>query len=109
MGSEPVSKSELDDARHAIVASFALSLEQPTRLLDDWLTVQYYGLPPDYWDQYADRIAQVDTVAVQAAARKFVDLAHMQWICVGDRRQIQETLAKYGPVTVVDTEGKPER
>jgi predicted Zn-dependent peptidase len=109
MGSEPVSKSELDDARHAIVASFALSLEQPTRLLDDWLTVQYYGLPPDYWDQYADRIAQVDAVAVQAAARKFVDLAHMQWICVGDRRQIQETLAKYGPVTVVDTEGKPER
>jgi zinc protease len=109
MGSEPVSKSELDDARHAIVASFALSLEQPTRLLDDWLTVQYYGLPSDYWDQYADRIAQVDAVAVQAAARKFVDLAHMQWICVGDRRQIQETLAKYGPVTVVDTEGKPER
>jgi predicted Zn-dependent peptidase len=73
------------------------------------MTVQYYGLPSDYWDQYADRITAVDAAAVQAAARKFVDLAHMQWICVGDRRQIQETLAKYGPVTVVDAEGKAEK
>lgn len=109
MSSEPVPQSELEDARHSIVASFALSLEQPARLLDNWMTVQYYGLPADYWDQYADRIAGVDAAAVRAAARKFVDLAHMQWICVGDRRQIQETLAKYGPVTVVDVEGKAEK
>jgi zinc protease len=109
MTSEPVPQSELDDARHAIAASFALSLEQPARLLDNWMTVQYYGLPSDYWDRYADRITAVDAAAVQTAARKFVDLAHMQWICVGDRRQIQETLAKYGPVTVVDAEGKAEK
>jgi zinc protease len=109
MSSEPVAPSELEDARHAIVASFALSLEQPARLLDYWMTVQYYGLPSDYWDQYADHITAVDAAAVQAAARKFVDLAHMQWICVGDRRLIQEALAKYGPVSVVDAEGNAEK
>jgi predicted Zn-dependent peptidase len=109
MSSEPVPQGELDDARHAIVASFALSLEQPTRLLDNWMTVQYYGLPDDYWDRYADHITAVDVSAVQAAARKFVDLTHMQWICVGDRSQIQEVLAKYGSLTVVDAEGKPEK
>jgi zinc protease len=108
MSSEPVSQSELDDARHAIVASFALSLEQPARLLDNWMTVQYYGLPTDYWDQYGDHIAGVDAAGVEAAARRFVDLTHMQWVCVGDRRQIQEVLAKYGPVTVVEAEGRPE-
>ena len=105
MSGDPVPQSELDDARHAIVAGFALALEQPARLLDNWMTVQYYGLPVDYWDHYPDRIAAVDAAAVQAAARQFVDLAHMQWITVGDRRQIQEALAKYGPVTVVDAEG----
>ena len=109
IGSETVAQSELDDARHAIVASFALSLEQPARVLDAWMTVQYYGLPDDYWDRYAERIAAVDAAAEQAAARKFVDLAHMQWICVGDRKQIEEALAKYGPVSVVDAEGKPEK
>jgi zinc protease len=109
MSSEPVPQSELEDARHAIVASFALSLEQPARLLDNWMTVQYYGLPSDYWDQYADHITAVDAAAVQAAARKFVDLTHMQWICVGDRQLIQEPLAKYGPVSVVAAEGRPEK
>ena len=105
MSSDPVPQSELDDARHAIVAGFALALEQPARLLDNWMTVQYYGLPADYWDHFPDRITAVDAAAVQAAARRFVDLAHMQWIAVGDRGQIQEALAKYGPVTVVDAEG----
>ena len=46
--------------------------------------------------------------AVQAAAKKYVDLDHMQWVAVGDRKQIQDVLKKYGPVTVVDAEGKPE-
>jgi predicted Zn-dependent peptidase len=46
-------------------------------------------LPTDYWDKYPDRIASVDAAAVQAAAKKFVDLEHMQWVCVGDRKQIQ--------------------
>jgi zinc protease len=109
ISSDPVPQSELDDARHAIVSSFALALEQPARLLDNWMTVQYYDLPADYWDHYADRIAAVAAAAVQTAARKFVDLAQMQWITVGDRRQIQEALAKYGPVTVVDAEGEPEK
>jgi len=109
MSSDPVPQSELDDARHAIVAGFALALEQPARLLDNWMTVQYYGLPADYWDHYPDRIAAVDAAAVQAAARRFVDLAHMQWIAVGDRGQIQEALAKYGPVTVVDAEGTTDK
>ena len=109
MNSDPVQQSELDDARHAIVASFALALEQPARLLDNWMTVQYYDLPADYWDHFSDRITAVDAAAVQAAARRFVDLAHMQWITVGDRGQIQEALAKYGPLTVVDAEGVPEK
>jgi zinc protease len=103
---EPVPQSELDDARHAIVAGFALSLESPARLLDDWMTAQYYGLPMDYWDTYAAHIAAIDAATVQATAKKFVDLTHMQWVCVGDGKQIQATLAKYGPVSVVDVEGK---
>jgi zinc protease len=106
---EPVPAGELDDARRAIVAGFALSLEQPAQLLGDWLTAQHFGLPADYWDKYPDRIAAVDAAAVQAAAKKFVDLKHMQWVAVGDRKQIQDALAKYGPVTVVDVAGQPEK
>jgi len=32
----------------------------------------------------------------------------VQWICVGDRKQIQDVLAKYGTVNVVDVSGQAE-
>ena len=105
---EPVPASELDEAHRAIVAGFALSLEQPSQIIGDWLTVQYYGLPADYWDKYPDQIFAVDAAKVQAAGKKYVDLDHLQWICVGDRKQIESVLKPYGTVTVVDVNGNPE-
>lgn len=108
LNSEPVPESELDEARHAIVAGFALSLEQPAQLLARYLSVEYYPLPKDYWDKYPDHISSIDAAAVQAAAKKFVDMDHLQWIAVGDRKKIQDALAKYGPVSVVDVSGKAE-
>jgi len=108
IGDAAVPESELDDARHAIIAGFALSLERPAELLNDLLQVQLLGLPADYWDKYPDHISAVSAAEVQAAAKKYVDLAHMQWVCVGDRKQIESVLAKYGTVTVIDAEGKAE-
>lgn len=105
---ESVPPGELDDARRAIVAGFALSLEQPAQLLANALMVQHYNLPLDYWDKYPDRIAAVDAAKVQAAAKKYVDLNHMQWVSVGDVKQIREALSKYGAVTVVDVAGKSQ-
>ncbi|MFZ3217477.1 MAG: pitrilysin family protein [Candidatus Acidiferrales bacterium] len=105
---EPAPQSEMDDAHRAIIASFALSLEEPSEILGDWLTVQYYGLPVDYWDKYPDHIGAIDAAGVQASAKKFVDLDHLQWVCVGDRKQIESVLKKYGLVSVVDVTGKAE-
>ncbi|MGC1201057.1 MAG: insulinase family protein, partial [Candidatus Acidiferrales bacterium] len=105
---ELVPQTELEEAERAIVARFALSLEQPNQILDSWLTVQHFGLPIDYWDKYPDHISAVGSPAVQSAAKRFVNLDHMQWICVGNRKQIQSVLEKYGPVSVVDADGKAE-
>src|SRR4029077_16681866 len=101
-----VPPNELDDARRAIVAGFALSLERPAELLNNVLQAQHFGLPDDYWDKYPDRISAVDAAQVQSAAKKYVDLSHMQWICVGDRKQVRDALAKYGSVTIVNAEGQ---
>ncbi|MGO8791570.1 MAG: M16 family metallopeptidase [Terriglobia bacterium] len=113
---EKVPESELNEARHSIVANFALSLEQPQVLLSRWILVQDYGLPKNYWDQYPVEVAHTTADAVQTAARKYVDLDHLQIVCVGDPKQpgneqkqtIRDVLAKYGTVEVYDTNGKKE-
>ncbi|MGA3323356.1 MAG: pitrilysin family protein [Terriglobia bacterium] len=113
---EKVPEAELNEARHSLIASFALSLEQPQELLSNWLTVQDEGLPMDYWDRLPTRIAQTTADAAQAAARKYIDLDHLQIICVADPKQpgndqkqaIRDVLKKYGTVEVYDTNGKKE-
>ena len=103
---EDVPEGELDEARRAIVASFALSLEQPATLLNAWLTVDYYKLPQDYWDQYPQKVAKVTPGVVRQTAKKYIDLDHLQVVCVGDGKQIKDALKKYGPLEVYDANGK---
>ena len=103
---EPVPASELDEARRSIVAGFALALEQPGRLLNFWMTASYFRMPRDYWDRYPEEVAKVSAEVVQQAAIKYVDLDHLQFVCVGDSAQIKDALKKYGPVEVYDTNGK---
>jgi len=106
---EPVAAAELDEAKRALVASFALSLEDQLQLLGDALEVHHFGLPADYWDKYPEHIAGIDAAAVLAAGKKYVDVDHMQIICVGDAKQIKDAVAKYGPVTDVAAPAAEER
>ena len=113
---QKVPDAELNEARHAIVASFALSLEQTQAVLLDWMIVQDERLPMDYWDRYPVEVAATTPEAVQTAAQKYVDLPHLQIVCVADPKQpgndekqtIRQVLEKYGSVEVYDTNGKRE-
>ncbi|MGD0221018.1 MAG: pitrilysin family protein [Terriglobia bacterium] len=113
---EKVPEPELNEARHSIVSSYALSLEQPQQLLSRWILVQDYGLSIDYWDRYPVEVAHTTADAIQAAARKYVDVDHLQIVCVGDPKQpgndqkqaIRDVLKKYGTVEIYDTNGKKE-
>jgi len=108
MRDEKVPEAELDDARRAVVAGFALSLEHPEELLNFAEEQNIYNLPADYWDKYPAQISAVSADDVQKVSRKYIDPANMQVIGVGDAQKIVPVLQKYGPVKVFDTQGKPE-
>jgi zinc protease len=105
---EKVPDTELDDARRAVVAGFALSLEHPDELLNFAEEQKIYNLPADYWEKYPAQISAVSANDVQTVSRKYVDPATMQIVGVGDAKKIAPILQKYGPVNVFDTMGKPE-
>jgi zinc protease len=105
---EKVADNELDDARHAVVASFALSLEDVNQLLNFAEEQKLYGLPADYWDKYPAQIAAITADDVQRVAKKYVDPDNMQIVAVGDAKAITPILEKYGTVHLFDAQGKPE-
>ncbi len=104
---EPVPAEELDNAKRAIIGSFALSLEQPTTLLQNIITQKLYDLPADYWDTYPQKVAAITAKDVQNVAQKYLDMEHLQVVAVGDAAKAREILAKYGKVQLYDAEGKP--
>jgi zinc protease len=104
---DKVPADELENAKRAIVGSFALSLEQPQSLLQNIITQKLYNLPADYWDTYPQKVAAITAEDVQRVAQKYIDLGHLQVVAVGDASKAREILAKYGKVEVFDADGKP--
>ena len=107
MRNELVPADELDNAKRAIIGSFALSLEQPSTLLQNIITQKLYNLPADYWDTYPQKVSAITAEDVQMAAKKYIDLGHLQVVAVGDAAKARDILAKYGKVELYDAEGKP--
>ena len=101
MQSAPVTPEELSAAKRAIVGGFALTLENPSTVLDRIIEVTDYGLPADYWDTYPQKIQAVTADDVLRVTKKYLGTGKIQLIAVGERATIEPGLSAYGPVTVV--------
>jgi zinc protease len=104
---EKTPDDEFDRAKRTIVGGFAMQLESPQSLLSNIITQKIYNLPADYWDTYPQKIAAVTADDVQRVARKYLDLAKLQIVAVGDAKQITDMMKQFGGVELYDTEGKP--
>ncbi len=104
---EKVSPKDLENAKRSLVGGFALSLEQPTALLQNLVVQKLYDMPADYWDTYPAKVMAITADDVQRVAQKYIDMGHLQIIAVGDANKTRSILAKYGTVQEYDADGKP--
>jgi predicted Zn-dependent peptidase len=104
---EKVPAAELEESKRSIIAGFALSLEQPARVLGFAMTRKLYQLPADYWDKYPAKLNAVSAEDVQRVARKYLSPDAIQIAAVGDADKIKLVLEKYGEVKVYDSNGAP--
>jgi len=103
---QPVPAAELESAKRALVANYALSLESANRLLDYAITSWLYHLPADYWDRRPEALLAVTSEQVQAAARTYLTPARLQIVAVGTGATIGSILGSYGAVNTYDVEGR---
>jgi len=100
-----VPEKELEETKRSIVASFALTLERPSELLDYAIALKIYKLPADYWDTYPAKIMAITAEQVQRVARKYIVPDDLQIVAVGDAAKLKPMLDKYGTVQVFDSNG----
>jgi zinc protease len=103
----PVTEKELGNMKKAIVAGFALSLENPNAILNNYIDRYIYKLPADYWDTYPSKIEAVTAAEIQRVAQKYWAPDRLQIVAVGELAKVEAALKKLGPVQTFDAEGKP--
>jgi len=103
--SVPVGEQELDDARSYLSGVFSLGLGTQDALAGQLATVYLNELPEDYLETYRQKVRALTAEDVLTAARKHFDSANAQIVVVGDREQVGEQAALFGPVETYDQQG----
>jgi zinc protease len=106
MRSLPVTPEELESARSYLGGVFSLGVATQEGLLGQLSTTYLDRLPEDYLETYREKIRALDAGDVMNAARHHFDSANAEIVLVGDRAQILEQAALFGPVTEYDQNGK---
>ena len=106
MRSLPVTNEELESARSYLTGVFSLGVATQDGVLGQLSTVYLDRLPENYLETYREKIHALTADDVLVAARRHFDSANAQIVLVGDREQIADQAALFGPVTEYDAHGK---
>ncbi|MDO9336395.1 MAG: pitrilysin family protein [Caulobacter sp.] len=104
----PITADELAKAQTEMTQSLPGQWETGGAVLGSLSSLYTLERPADFWDTYGPGLKAVDVAAVNAAAKRVVKAGDVIWVVVGDRAKIEKDLKGlgYGPVIVVDADGK---
>jgi zinc protease len=98
--------AELDAAHRYLADSFPLQIETADRVADLLADLRVYNLPADYWDKFRTAIKKVTPEQALTAARAHIHPESLVLVVVGTAADVVPMLEKFGPVRVVDVNGK---
>jgi zinc protease len=84
MSSQPVSAEELQTAKSSFLETFPRTFESKGAMLGVFVSDEWTGRDPAYWQNYRANIDAVTAEKVQAVAKRLLDPAQMAVFVVGD-------------------------
>jgi zinc protease len=99
---QPVSEEELYNAQRYLKGIFPLQNETAASIAALALKQLLYGLGENYWDEYLDKIGQVNQTDIMQMAQKYVRQDEMIVVVVGDANQLIEQVKDFGTVQIYD-------
>ena len=87
-----VTDEELDNVKSGYFGSFAMSMEEPTTIANQALSIRTENLSPDFYKTFLSNINKVSKDEVLSSAKKFFLIDNSQIIVTGKIRDISEKL-----------------
>ena len=109
VGSEPVTEDELAFTRDQQILTLPGQWETISAVGGSVSNIVEYGLPDDYYQGYAGRLAAMDLVRINTAAKALVKPSNVMYLVVGDRAAIEPRMRELGftDIRALDADGKP--
>jgi zinc protease len=99
---QPPSEEELGRAKEAILNSFVFRFDSKAKVLNQQVTYEFFGYPPDFLDRYRREIEKVTTADVARVAREHVRREELAILVVGKPADFDKPLSTYGEVVPID-------
>ena len=111
LSTNPATELEVERIKLNRIRSLPGSFATNGGFLSSIITSDSYGLPFDYAETSADRVAAVTRDAVIASARETIRPGQLTWLVVGDLDEIEESVRAldFGDVEVWDAFGNKVR
>jgi zinc protease len=109
--SSPLTSSEIEINRAALLRAFPESFETPTGIAGELGDLAEFDLPDDEWVQHQQRLQTAQSAAIQQAMNKLVDPEPRVVVVVGDRRRVEPLLKEAGfrDIRPITPEGRPAK
>jgi zinc protease len=103
----PITDDEVSTSKRRATLTLPGRWETANSVASDIAQLVRFGLPDDYWYDYADMVESLSVNQVRAAADSELSPGQLTWIVVGDLSLVEDEVRElgFGPVQVIDTEG----
>ncbi|MEE9165531.1 MAG: insulinase family protein, partial [Nitrospinota bacterium] len=101
MRESPVKDEELENAKEYIINSFVFKFTSFSRIVNRFLTFEYYGLPISYLETYLENIRRVTKEDILRVAQKYLKPDQTVILVVGNKEKFEAPLNKFGPVNEI--------
>ena len=98
MRNEPVTDTELEEAKEAYVNSFVFSFTSASSIVGRLMDLEYDGLPNDWLQQIRDKVVKLTKEDIQRAAKAHFNLERLRILAVGSGDALSKVLAGFGEV-----------
>lgn len=103
----PVTPDELGKAKDLRTLTLPGRWETNRAVSGDLVSLVRYGLEPDHYDTYVEKVRALDVADVAAAARDVIQPDRLVWVVVGDRAVVENGIRELslGDLRFIDADG----
>ena len=104
----PITPEELSNAKDGLLRAYPAGFERPMSVLAQLVSLEQFGLPPDYFRSVRPSLEAVTLADVHRAAQAHLRPGNLQILVVGDRASAETPLSELAlPLAHLAADGEP--